>query len=65
MIVYQSDIAGFRQDTAGVSIEFQLPLASKRIDFILSGMDTAGKEQVVIVELKQWEHLPMGKQMYY
>jgi DUF2075 family protein/phage repressor protein C with HTH and peptisase S24 domain/predicted ATPase len=43
-------------DTAGVSIEFQLPLASKRIDFILSGVDTAGKEQVVIVELKQWEH---------
>jgi len=41
---------------AGVSIEFQLPLASKRIDFILSGMDDAGQEQVVIIELKQWEH---------
>lgn len=42
-------------DDVGVSIEFQLPLASKRIDFILSGTDEAGSEQVVIVELKQWE----------
>lgn len=46
-------------DNAGVSIEFQLPLASKRIDFILSGVDAVGQEQVVIVELKQWEHAKM------
>ena len=41
-------------DDAGVSIECQLPMTSKRIDFILSGYDENGKSRVVIVELKQW-----------
>ena len=39
---------------AGISIEFQIPLTSKRIDFIITGLDNEGKEKVVIVELKQW-----------
>lgn len=39
---------------AGISIEFQIPLTSKRIDFIITGLDGDGKEKVVIVELKQW-----------
>jgi DUF2075 family protein len=39
---------------AGVSIECQLPMSSKRIDFILSGFDTDDAPQVVILELKQW-----------
>ena len=39
---------------AGVAIECQIPLTSKRIDFILSGTDAAQQPQVVIVELKQW-----------
>jgi len=39
---------------AGISIEFQIPLTSKRIDFIITGLDSEGKEKVVIVELKQW-----------
>lgn len=38
----------------GVSIEFQIPLTSKRIDFILTGLNSEQKEQVIIVELKQW-----------
>lgn len=42
---------------AGVSIELQLPMSSKRIDFILSGYDGANKPQVVIVELKQWSEV--------
>ncbi|KAF0199948.1 MAG: hypothetical protein FD166_376 [Bacteroidetes bacterium] len=37
-----------------ISIEFQIPLTSKRIDFIVSGLSEAQKEQVVIIELKQW-----------
>jgi len=37
-----------------ISIEFQIPLTSKRIDFIVSGLNEAYKEQVVIIELKQW-----------
>lgn len=39
---------------AGISIEFQIPLTSKRIDFIITGLNKEGKEKVVIVELKQW-----------
>ncbi len=41
-------------DDAGVSIEFTIPLSSKRIDFILSGKNRDQQDVVVIVELKQW-----------
>ena len=43
-------------DDAGVCIEFHIPRSSKRIDFLLSGRDEHGNENVVIVELKQWSH---------
>ena len=39
---------------AGVAIEYQIPLTSKRVDFILSGLDGDNRETVIIVELKQW-----------
>jgi len=39
---------------AGISIEFQIPLTSKRIDFIITGLNHDQKEQVLIIELKQW-----------
>lgn len=39
---------------AKVSIEFQIPLTSNRIDFIIAGKNHENKEQVVIIELKQW-----------
>jgi hypothetical protein len=39
---------------AKVSIEFQIPLTSNRIDFIIAGNNQDKKEQVVIIELKQW-----------
>ena len=39
----------------GVTIECQIPQTSKRIDFIISGKDENGIENVVIVELKQWQ----------
>lgn len=38
----------------GISIEFQIPLTSKRIDFIITGLNSEKKEQVIIIELKQW-----------
>lgn len=41
-------------EDAGISIEFQIPLTSKRIDFIISGLDDNQQEKVVIIELKQW-----------
>lgn len=38
-----------------VAIEYNIPLTSKRVDFILSGADSTGKDNIVIVELKQWD----------
>lgn len=43
-------------DTAGISIEFQVPLTSKRIDFIITGLNEKKEEQVIIIELKQWSN---------
>jgi DUF2075 family protein len=39
----------------GVAIEYAIPQTSKRIDFILSGMDESKSDQLIIIELKQWE----------
>jgi uncharacterized protein len=39
----------------GVAIEYGIPQTSKRIDLILSGKSGEGRDQMVIVELKQWE----------
>jgi DUF2075 family protein len=39
----------------GVAIEYGIPQTSKRIDFILSGANAQQEEQLVIIELKQWE----------
>ncbi len=39
---------------SGVSIEYVLPLTSKRVDFILTGKDSDKRETAVIIELKQW-----------
>ena len=50
-VVEDNDIS----DATGVSIEFQVPLTSKRIDFILTGLNDKYQEQVIIIELKQWE----------
>ncbi len=42
-------------DTCGVGIEYGIPQSSKRIDLLLSGRDEAGRGNLLIVELKQWE----------
>lgn len=39
---------------SGISIEFHIPLTSKRIDFIITGLNQEQQEQVIIIELKQW-----------
>jgi DUF2075 family protein len=38
----------------GVGIEFGIPQTSKRIDFILSGLNEQQRPQAIVVELKQW-----------
>ena len=42
-------------DDCGVAIEYNIPMTSKRIDFILTGENETGTKTVVIVELKQWD----------
>lgn len=39
----------------GVLVEYQLPLSSKRIDCLFTGLDGHAEPHAVIVELKQWE----------
>ena len=39
---------------SGVSIEFQIPQTSKRVDFIITGKDAEQRQHAVIIELKQW-----------
>src|SRR6202142_3969583 len=41
---------------AGVAIEDHIPQSSKRIDFILTGLDEQKRESAVLIELKQWAH---------
>lgn len=41
-------------ENAGVAIEYNIPQTSNRIDFLITGSDRTGVENVVIVELKQW-----------
>lgn len=44
-------------DNAGVSIEYHIPQTAKRIDFVLTGQDANRRDNVIIVELKQWENV--------
>ncbi len=39
----------------GVMLEYQLPLASKRLDCLICGKDELKRKNAVIVELKQWD----------
>ena len=39
---------------AGVAVEYRVNGRAFRIDFMLSGKNAAGKESLVIIELKQW-----------
>lgn len=41
-------------DDAGVAIEYTIPPHGKRIDFMLSGRNADNRENIIIVELKQW-----------
>jgi len=42
-------------DEASVAIEMQVPQSSKRMDFVLTGLNAERRKVAVIVELKQWE----------
>ena len=42
---------------AGVAIEYSIPRTRNRVDFIITGQDELGNENVVIIELKQWSKI--------
>lgn len=46
-------------DDVGVSIEYKIPQTSKRIDFIITGLNQDKKNTAVLIELKQWESAKM------
>lgn len=39
----------------GICIEYKIPHSGKLIDFIITGQNELGVDQVIIIELKQWE----------
>ena len=43
-----------------IAIEFQIPLTSKRVDFIISGKDENDNKNAIIIELKQWEDITLS-----
>ena len=45
--------AGFKRH--GVLLEYELPLTSKRLDCLVTGLDGSRHDQAAIIELKQWE----------
>jgi DUF2075 family protein len=47
-------------DSAGVAIEYKVPQTSKRIDFIVTGLDDERTAKAIIVELKQWSRAQLS-----
>ena len=39
-----------------IVVEYELPYASQRIDVLLFGCDVGGRENIVLMELKQWSN---------
>ena len=43
-------------DDCSLAIEYQIPLTSKRVDFLIAGKDENNNNNIVVIELKQWEN---------
>ena len=53
---FMRDIVDDREidDDVQIAIEYNIPQTSKRVDFLIIGANEKGRDNVVIVELKQW-----------
>lgn len=51
LVLNDSDI----DENLHIAIEYQIPATSKRVDFIISGLDDSDQSKAIIIELKQWE----------
>ena len=47
------------------AVEYKLVQSRDRIDFLICGEDDAGKENVVVVELKQWSQARPTRKQYF
>ena len=43
-------------DECSVAIKYQIPLTAKRVDFLIGGIDENNNNNIVVIELKQWEN---------
>jgi hypothetical protein len=48
-------------EDVGIAIEYNIPLTSKRVDFIISGLNENKIGQAIVVELKQWNSINVIK----
>ena len=48
-----------------VAVEYKLVQSRDRIDFLICGNDESGRENVVVVELKQWSQARPTKKQYF
>ncbi len=48
-----------------VAVEYKLVQSRDRIDFLICGNDDSGRENVVVVELKQWSQARPTKKQYF
>ncbi|HBP28038.1 MAG: DNA/RNA helicase domain-containing protein [Advenella sp.] len=42
-------------DQIGVAVELHIPQSAKRIDVTLTGRDSTGSKNAIVIEIKQWE----------
>lgn len=41
----------------GIFLEYNIPTTDNRVDFIITGKDDGDRNNVVLIELKQWQHV--------
>ena len=54
---FMTEILRDLPENVGIAIEFNIPLTSKRIDFVVSGYNYQYKPVLLLFELKQWEEV--------
>lgn len=52
--VLAEDLRRAELSSAGIVIEYMLPLSSKRLDAVVLGHDASGSARATVLELKQW-----------
>ena len=48
-------------DNSAIAIEYRINRTKNRIDFLIAGTDSSGKEALLVIELKQWSNIDESK----